>query len=110
MTTSELAPGFALLRVARVESLTSDSVALTFDVPADDAERFRFSPGQHLTLRRVVDGQDLRRTYSVCSSAAGTVRYSTISAPSCARATAGSTHWASPAPSPSPSASRDTPG
>jgi ring-1,2-phenylacetyl-CoA epoxidase subunit PaaE len=63
--------GFTLLRVARVEALTSDSVAITFEVPAEQAERFRFSPGQHLTLRRVQDGQDLRRTYSVCSSSAG---------------------------------------
>ncbi|MCW2606880.1 MAG: phenylacetate-CoA oxygenase/reductase, PaaK subunit [Frankiales bacterium] len=62
---------FTALRLASVDPLTSDSVALTFEVPPDDAERFRFRPGQHLTLRRVVDGQDLRRTYSVCSSTAG---------------------------------------
>ncbi len=62
---------FTPLRVAAVDPLTVDSVALTFDVPPGDAERFRFRPGQHLTLRRVVDGQDLRRTYSVCSSSAG---------------------------------------
>jgi len=63
--------GFCTLRVASVDRLTSDAVALTFDVPDELVERFRFRPGQHLTLRRVVDGVDLRRTYSVCSSAAG---------------------------------------
>ena len=63
--------GFSLLHVASVDGLTDDSVAVTFDVPEEQAERFRFRPGQHLTLRRVVDGADLRRTYSVCSSAAG---------------------------------------
>jgi len=63
--------GFCALRVAAVDGLTDDSVAVTFDVPAEQVERFRFRPGQHLTLRRVVDGVDLRRTYSVCSSAAG---------------------------------------
>jgi ring-1,2-phenylacetyl-CoA epoxidase subunit PaaE len=63
--------GFTVLRVARVDPLTRDSVALTFDVPPEHAERFRFAPGQHLTLRRVLDGADLRRTYSVCSSSAG---------------------------------------
>ena len=62
---------FTPLRVAAVDRLTSDSVALTFDVPDAVAADFRFTPGQHLTLRRVVDGQDLRRTYSVCASAAG---------------------------------------
>ena len=79
MTTTDSPPaadavldtGFTVLRVARVDALTTDSVALTFDVPAEQAERFRFTPGQHLTLRRVLDGADLRRTYSVCSSSAG---------------------------------------
>ena len=63
--------GFSMLRVAAVDRLTADSVAVTLDVPEGLADRFRFRPGQHLTLRRVVDGVDLRRTYSVCSSAAG---------------------------------------
>jgi ring-1,2-phenylacetyl-CoA epoxidase subunit PaaE len=74
MTTAapeDVATGFVALRVARVDPLTADSVALTFDVPEQHAERFRFTPGQHLTLRRLQDGQDLRRTYSVCSSSAG---------------------------------------
>ena len=65
-----VAAGFTRLRVASVEPLTRDSVAMTFAVPAEHADRFRFAPGQHLTLRRVVDGQDLRRTYSLCSSSA----------------------------------------
>lgn len=67
--------GFSTLRVAAVDRLTSDSVALTFDVPPALEEQFRFRPGQHLTLRRVVEGEDLRRTYSLCTSAvAGPLR------------------------------------
>ncbi len=54
--------GFVPLRVAAVDRLTADSVAVTLDVPGELAERFRFRPGQHLTLRRVVDGVDLRRS------------------------------------------------
>ena len=65
------AVGFHRLRVAAVDRLTDDSAALTFDVPPELVEQFRFRPGQHLTLRRVVGDADLRRTYSVCSSAAG---------------------------------------
>ena len=65
------AAGFVRLRVAAVDPLTDDSVVLTFEVPPEHAERFCFTPGQHLTLRGVVDGQELRRTYSVCSSAVG---------------------------------------
>jgi len=63
--------GFHPLRVAAVDRLTADSVAVTFDVPTELAGSFRFTPGQHLTLRRVMGERDLRRTYSVCSSAAG---------------------------------------
>ena len=63
--------GFTTLTVGSVEQLTSDSVAVTFDLPAELAPAFAFRPGQHLTLRRVIGDQDLRRTYSVCSSAAG---------------------------------------
>jgi ring-1,2-phenylacetyl-CoA epoxidase subunit PaaE len=63
--------GFHRLRVASVDRLTRDSAAVTFEVPPELAEAFRFRPGQHLTLRRIVDGEDLRRTYSVCSSVFG---------------------------------------
>ena len=63
--------GFSSLKVSSVDRLTADSAAVTFEVPDELAEAFRFQPGQHLTLRRELGGQDLRRTYSVCSSAAG---------------------------------------
>ncbi len=63
--------GFHRLRVAAVDRLTDDAVALTFDVPPELAETYRFTPGQHLTLRHLDGERDLRRTYSVCASAAG---------------------------------------
>ena len=62
---------FHLLRVAAVDRLTSDSVAVTFEVPPDLTGTFAFTAGQHLTLRRAIAGRDLRRTYSLCASAAG---------------------------------------
>jgi ring-1,2-phenylacetyl-CoA epoxidase subunit PaaE len=71
MTATSQELGFHRLRVAAVDRLTDDAAVLTFDVPPELVEAFRFRPGQHLTLRRVVDDQDLRRTYSVCSTAAG---------------------------------------
>ena len=61
---------FHPLRVAEVEELTDDAVAVTFEVPDSLAEEFVFVPGQNLTLRRVVDGVEERRQYSI-SSAAG---------------------------------------
>ncbi|MEI5098856.1 1,2-phenylacetyl-CoA epoxidase subunit PaaE [Streptomyces sp. PmtG] len=61
---------FHPLRVAAVDRLTDDSVALTFDVPESLRADYRYTPGQHLAIRRVVDGEEIRRTYSICSAAA----------------------------------------
>lgn len=58
-------PVFHPLRVRTVEPLTADSTMVTFDVPADLAHEYRYTQGQHLTLRAVVDGVDLRRSYSI---------------------------------------------
>jgi ring-1,2-phenylacetyl-CoA epoxidase subunit PaaE len=60
-------PQFHPLTVATVEQLTDDAVAVTFDVPPELAEDYRFKPGQALTLRRVVGDQDERRSYSICA-------------------------------------------
>ena len=60
---------FHTLTVAEVEELTDDAVAVTFDVPADLVDDFAFVPGQSLTLRRVVDGREERRQYSICAPA-----------------------------------------
>ncbi|UDM01009.1 2Fe-2S iron-sulfur cluster-binding protein [Streptomyces longhuiensis] len=62
---------FHQLRVAAVDRLTDDSVALTFEVPETLREEFRHAPGQHLALRRPADDGEIRRTYSICSPAPG---------------------------------------
>jgi ring-1,2-phenylacetyl-CoA epoxidase subunit PaaE len=59
---------FHPLPVARVERETRDAVAVTLSVPAALAGQFRFEQGQHLTLRATIGGQDLRRSYSICSA------------------------------------------
>ena len=56
---------FHPLRVAAVERLCDDAVAVTFDVPPELAGRYAFRPGQSLTVRR----GDERRTYSICAPA-----------------------------------------
>ncbi len=58
---------FHSLRVAEVARLTPDSVAVTFEVPAELAADYRFTPGQHVTLRTTLGGRDVRRSYSICS-------------------------------------------
>ena len=60
---------FHRLRVRDVRPDTDDSVVVSFDVPGELAETFRFEPGQYLTLRHEVAGQDLRRSYSICAAA-----------------------------------------
>ena len=65
---------FHTLTVARVEALTDDSAAVTFDVPADLAGEYDFAPGQSLTLRRTIDGREERRTYSICAPAGAAPR------------------------------------
>ena len=59
---------FLPLKLAGVARETRDAVALTFAVPTALREAFRFVQGQHLTLRADVDGEDLRRSYSICSA------------------------------------------
>ena len=59
---------FHSLTVAKVERETRDAIALTFDVPAALAPQFRFEAGQHVTVRATIDGQDVRRSYSICSA------------------------------------------
>ncbi len=81
-------PRFHPLRVAKVERLTDEAVAVTFEVPDDLRDEFSFLAGQHLTVRRLVppepgsadgtatggtDGTatgetDVRRSYSICST------------------------------------------
>ena len=57
------------LRVASIERLCDDAVAVTFDVPPELADAFDFTPGQYLTLCRTVDGRKERRSYSICARA-----------------------------------------
>ncbi|WP_219414515.1 1,2-phenylacetyl-CoA epoxidase subunit PaaE [Pseudonocardia nigra] len=61
--------GFHRLRVADVERLCDDAVAVTFDVPADLQDVFAFRPGQYLTLRQVTAEGEERRSYSICAPA-----------------------------------------
>jgi ring-1,2-phenylacetyl-CoA epoxidase subunit PaaE len=60
---------FHSLPVASVERETRDAVAITFAVPAELRQAFRFAQGQHLTLRARIAGEDVRRSYSICSAA-----------------------------------------
>jgi ring-1,2-phenylacetyl-CoA epoxidase subunit PaaE len=60
-------PRFHRLRIDDVRRETAECVSAAFGVPEHLREAFRFAPGQYLTLRATVDGEDLRRSYSICS-------------------------------------------
>ncbi|MFF4603810.1 2Fe-2S iron-sulfur cluster-binding protein [Streptomyces sp. NPDC001339] len=60
---------FHPLQVKEIERLTDDAVAVTFAVPPELRTTFRHTPGQHIALRRTADGQEIRRTYSICTPA-----------------------------------------
>jgi ring-1,2-phenylacetyl-CoA epoxidase subunit PaaE len=60
---------FHSLTVAKVEPETRDAVTITFAVPQALQEAYRFRPGQHLTLKTKLGGDELRR-YSICRSTA----------------------------------------
>lgn len=59
---------FHPLTIAQVRNETRDTIAVTFAVPAELRDSFRFLPGQHLTLRARIGEEDVRRSYSICSA------------------------------------------
>jgi ferredoxin-NADP reductase len=62
------ADGFARLRVKRVVHETADAVSLVLDIPEHCSAQYRYQAGQFLTLRVTVEGQELRRCYSMSSA------------------------------------------
>ncbi len=59
---------FYPLSVRAVEPETAEAIVVTFDVPEPWRELFRFTQGQHLTLRARIGGEEVRRSYSICSA------------------------------------------
>jgi ring-1,2-phenylacetyl-CoA epoxidase subunit PaaE len=61
------APRFHTLTISDLRRETADAVSLAFAVPDRLREAYRYMPGQYLTLRATIDGEDVRRSYSICS-------------------------------------------
>src|SRR5579862_7755916 len=57
---------FHALTIAEVRRETADAISIRFDIPDRLRDVFAFQAGQHLTLRMMMDGEDVRRNYSVC--------------------------------------------
>ena len=60
-------PLFHPLKVRSITPDTSEAVIVAFEVPPELQPVFGFTQGQYLTLRKEIDGQDLRRSYSICA-------------------------------------------
>lgn len=58
---------FSPLRVRELRRETADTVSIAFEVPDDLREAFRFVQGQYLTLRTMLGGEEVRRSYSICT-------------------------------------------
>src|SRR6476660_1828207 len=61
------APRFHRLAVNDLRRESADAVSLTFAIPKALADDYHFAPGQYLTLRTTMDGEEVRRSYSICS-------------------------------------------
>ena len=59
---------FHSLRVKNIERETDDCVSIEFDVPSELQEQFQFRQGQNLTIKKTLQGEELRRNYSICTS------------------------------------------
>lgn len=59
---------FFNLKIADVYKETEDTSVVTFEIPPELQVAFKFRQGQHLTLKAIIDGDDVRRSYSLCSS------------------------------------------
>ncbi len=59
---------FHPLTVKEIKKETEDCVSISFDVPEELKQEFRFAHGQNITLRTIIDGEEARRSYSVCAA------------------------------------------
>ena len=61
-------PTFHTLTISNVNKETEDTVSIAFDVPPELTSQYTFHSGQYLTLKALIDGEDVRRSYSLCSA------------------------------------------
>ncbi|MFY0643873.1 MAG: ferredoxin--NADP reductase [Bacteroidia bacterium] len=60
--------GFYPIQVKEVKRETKDAVSIKFDIPSELKEKFHYKAGQYFTFSIIINGEDVRRSYSVCSS------------------------------------------
>ncbi|MFC7048838.1 1,2-phenylacetyl-CoA epoxidase subunit PaaE [Emcibacter nanhaiensis] len=60
-------PTFHKLKISNLRRETEETVSIAFHVPDELREEYKYIQGQYLTLKTVIDGEDTRRSYSICS-------------------------------------------
>lgn len=63
-----MAVKFKPLKVKALEKTTDDCTVVSFDIDEELKESFQYKQGQYLTLKADIDGESVRRSYSLCSS------------------------------------------
>ena len=58
---------FYSLNIKEINTLTSDSVEIKFEIPSDISDKFKFKAGQYITIKNNINGEEIRRSYSLCS-------------------------------------------
>lgn len=59
---------FYPLKITKITKETADAVSIVFDVPEENTSDFKFTAGQYITLKKELNGTEVRRAYSICSS------------------------------------------
>jgi ring-1,2-phenylacetyl-CoA epoxidase subunit PaaE len=59
---------FYKLNIKEVKRETKDAVSVLFNVPAELQSNYKFVAGQYLNIKLTLDGEEIRRAYSICSS------------------------------------------
>ena len=65
-----MAEHFHALRIAQIVPETAEANSVRFEIPPELRDRFNFRAGQHLTLRATINGEEVRRNYSLCTAPA----------------------------------------
>lgn len=59
---------FHTVHISSIRSLTDDSAEISLQIPADLVASFNYSAGQYLTFKAQINGEEIRRSYSLCSA------------------------------------------
>jgi len=63
-----MAHQFYALRIKEIIRETPDCISIEFDLPEDLHEKFQFKAGQNITIKKEINGEEIRRSYSICAA------------------------------------------